>query len=98
MRPSRAAVTASSNVVRPRSVKIRLAVLGPTPGIRVNGTTPGGVRASSFASAPIVPVCRSSETLSAIVRPTFGSSVSRPSSDRRMTDSPVSRRVLAARR
>ena len=52
----------------------------------------------SLTSAFSVPVSRSSVTFAAIVSPTSGSSVSRPSSDRRMADSPVWRIRAAALR
>ena len=61
-------------------------------------TRPGGYFASSFSSAASDPVSRSSVTFAAIVSPTSGSSVSRPSSDSRIADSPVDRIRAAALR
>jgi hypothetical protein len=54
------------------------------------------MRASSRSSAEMVPVAISSSILAAIVPPTSGSSVRRPSRARRSTDSPVWRKRAAA--
>ena len=87
-----------STVSRPSSVKIRRAVFGPMPGMRITVVAPGGLRFTSLSSAAISPLPSSSATLAATVSPTPGSVVSRPSSESRATDSAVSRSDFAARR
>ena len=77
---------------------MRLAVFAPTPGRRLISTRLSGSFARSFSSEASVPVSRSSRTLAAIVSPMPSSWVSRPSSDRRQTDSGVSRMLAAALR
>ena len=93
-RCSSAAWRTSPTVCRSSSAKIRLAVFGPTPWIRITATAPGGLRASSCVNAEISPVSISSATLSAIVWPMPGRLVSLPCSDSRSTDSGVSFSVL----
>ena len=68
------------------------------PGSRLISTRLSGSFARSFSSETSVPVSRSSRTLAAIVSPTPSSWVRRPSSDRRQTDSGVSRMLAAALR
>ena len=68
-----------STVSRPSSVKIRRAVFGPMPGMRITVVAPGGLRFTSLSSAAISPLPSSSATLAATVSPTPGSVVSRPS-------------------
>ena len=65
--------------------------LGADPLIRITGTIPGGVRATSLSSAAICPLARSSATFAATVSPTAGRPVSRLLGDRRTTESGVSR-------
>ncbi len=84
--------------VMPSSSYSRRVVFAPTPGSRITSTSPGGNFASSFSSAVSLPVSSSSTTFAAIVSPTSGSSVSRPSRASRSTDSPVCRNRAAALR
>ncbi len=97
MRPSRAAEHLVHRLHAQLAEDPR-AVLGPIPGTRISGTTPGGVAATSFSSAAMCPLAISSPTLSAMVSPTPGSSTNRPCSESLTTDSGVSRSVFAARR
>ena len=92
------AMRSSSMVVTPSASNSLRVVFAPTPGRRMMSTRPGGYFASSLISAFSEPVSRSSVTLAAIVSPTSGSSVSRPSSDSRIADSPVCRMRAAALR
>ena len=71
-RCSSAAWRTSPTVCRSSSAKIRLAVLGPTPGSASPRTAPGGLRPRAWSGAAISPVSISSATLSAIVSPTPG--------------------------
>ena len=98
MRPAAAASRTSATVLRSSSAKMRLAVFGPTPWSRITATAPGGLRSTRRVRAAISPVESSSPTLSAIVWPTPGRLVRRPSAESRATDSAVSRSVWAARR
>ena len=77
---------------------MRFAVFAPTPGRRLISTRLSGIFARSFSSEASVPVSRSSVTLAAMVSPIPSSCVSLPSSDRRQTDSGVSRMLAAALR
>ena len=92
------ATRSSSTVVTPSASNSFRVVFAPTPGRCMISTRPGGYFASSFSSAASDPVSRSSVTFAAIVSPTSGSSVSRPSSDSRIADSPVDRIRAAALR
>ena len=98
MRLASAASRTWSTVSSSSSVKIRRAVFGPMPGMRITVVAPGGLRLISLSSAAISPLPSSSATLAAIVSPTPGSVVSRPSDESRATDSAVSRSDFAARR
>ena len=77
---------------------MRAAVFGPSPGRRMNCTTPAGTASRRLASASIVPVSTIWTIFSSIVLPIPCSSFARPSSASWAIDPDVSRIRDAARR
>ncbi len=94
--PASAASRSLSSESTPSSSYSSRARLGPKPGRCMTAIRPAGNFARSFTEAGMSPVSSSARSFSSSVLPMPGSSVTRPSRVRPITDTEASRTALAA--